>query len=72
MENKSSKPAPYTEQLKIWEEAKTRDIKEEAADLFIQLNLFCQKMDIDLWQAVKDKFNKVSDEMNYPTKIYDK
>lgn len=60
---------PFNVQYVKWVLTRQKDVAEEAADLFIQLNLFCQKLDIDLWAAVQAKFNQVSEEMNFPHKL---
>jgi NTP pyrophosphatase (non-canonical NTP hydrolase) len=49
-----------------WFIERTKAMGSEAADLFGYLNLFCSKNNIDLFQAVKEKFNQVSVEMNCP------
>lgn len=46
-----------------------RKVADEMADVIIYLDLMASKMDIDLGQAVVDKFNEVSDRMNAVTRI---
>ena len=60
-------PEPmYIDYLKYWENDRKKAMASEAADLFTYLNLFCQKNDIDLFKAVREKFNQVSVEMGCP------
>lgn len=47
----------------MWYLAKLKAVSEEAADLFIYLDLLAQKCNFSLWANVKDKFNSVSEEM---------
>lgn len=46
-----------------WRGEKMQAQASEAADIFIYLDLFCQRNGINLFEAVKEKFNKVSEEM---------
>lgn len=50
----------------IWENGLREKMGEEAADLVTYLMLLCTKHNINLWEAIKKKFNLVSKEMNCP------
>lgn len=50
----------------VWAKKQKDNLAKEAADIFIYLDLFCTKNNINLWEAIKSKFNQVSDEMNCP------
>lgn len=56
----------YAQFETIWFMEKTRAIAHEAADVFIYLDLMAQKLGFSLWQAVQEKFDSVSDEMECP------
>ena len=45
------------------------NLKEELGDVIICCELIAQHYDIDLWEAVKDKFNKTSDKHKFPVRI---
>lgn len=47
-----------------WLKEKRKSIELEAADLFIYLDLFCTKNNINLSSRVAEKFNQVSEEMD--------
>jgi len=49
--------------------ATPEQLAEELADVIICVDLICEEMKIDLWQAVVDKFNKTSDKNGLQTKI---
>lgn len=46
-----------------WYMQKNKAIMDECADIFIYLDLISQKLNRNLWDAVHQKFNKVSYEM---------
>lgn len=50
----------------MWYHEKNRALIEECADIYIYLDLFAQRLDQNLWEAIRDKFNKVSEEMGLP------
>jgi len=43
-----------------------QELRDEIADIYTYLDLFCQASGIDLEQAVVDKFNRKSLEIGYP------
>lgn len=45
------------------------DLANEAADIVIYLDLLCKKLNIDLCEAIRYKFNEVSDRVNSPIKF---
>lgn len=47
----------------------TTNLKEEIGDVAISLDLLAQKYDIDLWEAIIEKFNKTSDKHGFKTKL---
>ena len=47
----------------IWADGMWGKLAEECADVFTYLDLICSRNDIDLMEAVRNKFNKVSKEM---------
>ena len=58
---------PSTEYFyELWKAKKIKKIAEESADLFGYFDLFCTKNEFNLWEAIKEKFNQVSDEMKAP------
>lgn len=69
-QNKSFKVDP-----KDWDEATLQEhwrlqklsaIKDEIADVFIMLNLIASKSGVNWKEAVLEKFNRVTEECNYP------
>jgi NTP pyrophosphatase (non-canonical NTP hydrolase) len=46
-----------------------RDIAEECADTFLYLDLLCQRLGINLDEAVVAKFNRVSEREGFPQRI---
>lgn len=44
-------------------------LAEELADVVICVDLICMAEGIDLWEAVKDKFNKTSEKVGLKTRI---
>lgn len=50
-------------------DAAIREVKKEAADIFLYLDLTCTYLGFSLYDAVKDKFNEVSDREGFPHKI---
>lgn len=46
-----------------------QQIRDEAADVFTYLDLFCAANDIDLAEAVARKFNAVSERVGLPDRI---
>lgn len=57
--------APYdNEKMQVyWLDGKMEELGKEAADVFTTLFLVCEKFNIDLWDQVRCKFNKVSKDM---------
>ncbi len=49
--------------------ASLQDLKEEIADGVITLSNLADNYDIDLWEAVRMKFNKTSDAQGFDVKI---
>jgi NTP pyrophosphatase (non-canonical NTP hydrolase) len=49
-----------------WKKKMKEKASDEAADIFIYLELFCTKNRINLWESIRNKFNRVSDEMGAP------
>jgi NTP pyrophosphatase (non-canonical NTP hydrolase) len=47
------------------------NLKEELADVIICVDLIAMDLDIDLGQAIRDKFNKTSEKNGLETKITD-
>ena len=45
------------------------NLKEELADVIICTELVASHYNIDLWEAVVDKFNKTSEKHNFPVKL---
>jgi NTP pyrophosphatase (non-canonical NTP hydrolase) len=45
------------------------NLKEEIGDVLISLELLAQHYEIDLWEAVAEKFNKTSDKHKMPIKM---
>lgn len=41
-------------------------LKDEIADVFIYLDLMAQSQGFQLWDAVREKFEKTSEKINYP------
>lgn len=50
----------------IWITNKMKDMFSECADFLIYFDLFLTRNNIDIHAIVKEKFNKVSEEMNCP------
>lgn len=50
-------------------DAAIREVKKEAADIFLYLDLTCTYLGFSLYDAVRDKFNEVSDREGFPHKI---
>jgi len=50
----------------IWENWKKRQLAEEMADLYTYMDLMATKHGINMWEALRTKFNKVSGEMGVP------
>jgi len=48
---------------------KLKDLADEAADVIIYLDLACHHQNIDLGEAVRDKFNRVSEKFGCRTKL---
>ena len=46
-----------------------KELANEAADIYLYLDLFCQSQGIDLPTAIKSKFNEVSTKHNFPEKL---
>jgi len=51
------------------EEEAHQQIKDEAADVVIALNLLAIKMNFDLGDAIRQKFNKTSEKFNFQRKL---
>lgn len=49
--------------------ATVEDLAEELADVVICVDLICAEFEIDLWEAIKNKFNKTSGKYGLKTKI---
>lgn len=52
--------------IDYWKAAERAKLSSELADLYIYMDILCQKNGINLEEAVKSKFNQVSLEMGYP------
>jgi NTP pyrophosphatase (non-canonical NTP hydrolase) len=50
----------------VWLKWKHRDLAMELADVLSYIDLLASKFNLNIWEALKDKFNQVSDEMNCP------
>jgi NTP pyrophosphatase (non-canonical NTP hydrolase) len=44
-------------------------LRAEAADIYLYLDLFCQRVGFDLAEAVRDKFNSVSMRNGFPERL---
>jgi len=53
-------------------EALTQQLAEEIADTYIYLDLLAQSADINLEQAVIDKFNKTSEKIGYDSTLFNR
>lgn len=46
-----------------------RKAQDEAADIYLYLDLICQSMGFDLTEAVRSKFNEVSERIGAPERL---
>lgn len=46
-----------------------QDLMREIADVYLYLDLFAQRMDIDLEEAIQIKFNEVSKKYGFPERL---
>lgn len=53
----------YTEWEDMWKRNRQSELALELADLFTMMDIVCTKYDINLFGAVKGKFNHVSEQM---------
>ncbi len=52
------------------DEIEVTDIAKEAADIVVYLDILCQRLGIDLQNAIVNKFNEVSARLKTDIKIY--
>lgn len=62
-------PIDYTEITKRFHLEKKEALKKEIADVYIYLDLLASAHEINIKEAVVEKFNEVSKEMEYPVTI---
>lgn len=47
----------------------TTNLQEELADVIICVDLIAKEYNIDLWEAIRSKFNKTSEKHNFTTRL---
>lgn len=50
-------------------ESDITNLKEELGDVVICVDLIASRYGIDLWEAIREKFNKTSDKHGFPVKL---